>query len=261
MPEGDTLFRIAWRLRPILEGQCLVQAETRDVRIPADSLIGRRVVAVECRGKHLLIHADDGRAIHTHLGMTGSWHVYAPGEAWQKPRSRAALSVATEQTVCVCFSPKTLELLSPDGLRRHTHLRQLGPDILATVFDAEDVRSRFRLRPAVPVGEAIMNQTIMCGVGNIYKSETLFQCRMDPFIAVAQLTDERLLQVIEVARRLMRANLYSRTRRTRHSSDGQPFWVYGRSSGACFVCGEQIRMRHQGELGRSTYWCPTCQRS
>lgn len=260
MPEGDTLFRIAWRLRPLLEGQSVVQAVSSDPRIAANTLVGHSVLAVECRGKHLLIHADDGRAIHTHLGMTGSWHVYAPGETWQKPASRAALWLTTDQAVCVCFSPKTLELLSRDGLRRHTHLRQLGPDVLSAVFDAEEAHARFRARGWLPLGVALMDQTILCGVGNIYKSETLFQCRLDPFAAVSDLSDERLAQLVETARRLMRANLYSRTRRTRYSSDGQPFWVYGRSGKPCFRCGEAIHMRHQGDLGRSTYWCPICQR-
>jgi endonuclease-8 len=259
MPEGDTLFRIAARLQPVLTGRCIVRAESQDCRLSTQSLQGHCVTAIEPRGKHLLIHVDNGLTLHTHLGMTGAWHVYALGEPWQKPRHRAAVTLFTDEAVCVCFSPKTLELLSADGLRRHAHLQHLGPDVLAPAFDAREALRRLSLHHTLPIGEALMDQTILCGVGNIYKSEILFHCRLYPWCPVTSLTTNELDAVLAAARKLMRANLATQTRRTRFRADGSRFWVYGRSGQPCFVCGQVIGMRHQGTLGRSTYWCPSCQ--
>jgi endonuclease-8 len=259
MPEGDTIYRIAVRLRPILEQQRIAHVTARDSRLAVDTVTGQIVASIEPRGKHLLIHLANGHAVHSHLGMTGSWHVYSIGETWLKPASYAALTLSTERAVCVCFSPKTLELLSPDALRRHAHLHRLGPDVLADDFDGEQALVRFRVRDDLPIGEAIMDQTILCGVGNIYKSETLFKCRLNPFRPVSSLTDGELRGLIVAARRLMRANRTGHDRRTRFQHDGDRFWAYGRSGQPCLHCGQRICMRHQGTLGRSTYWCPGCQ--
>ena len=261
MPEGDTILRTARRLRPVLEGQRIARAGSRDPGWPAASLVGSQILAVESRGKHLLLHLADGRSVHSHLGMTGSWHVYAVNEPWQKPREKAALWLETEQAVCVCFSPKTLELLSPDALRRHPHLHRLGPDLLDRLPAPEELVARFRPHDPTPIGEALMNQTIVCGIGNVYKSELLFLCRRNPFVAVHGFTDDQLVELVARARELMRKNLAGFPRRTRFAADGQRVWVYGRSGEPCFVCGERIAMRRQGDLGRSTYWCPACQKA
>lgn len=259
MPEGDTIFRTASRLRAVLEGRRLAGAESRHPRLRAASLAGSTVAAVEPRGKHLLIHFQDGRVLHSHMGMTGSWHVYAAGQAWAKPASRAAIVLRVQDAACVCFSPKTIEMLSPAELRRHGQLNHLGPDILCEDVEEGEILRRFRLHDAAPIGEALMNQTLVCGIGNIYKSETLFVCRINPFVRVGQISDGELRQLLLSARDLMRRNLLGYPRRTRRAPDGRPVWVYGRRGEACLVCGEQIRMRRQGDLGRSTYWCPACQ--
>jgi endonuclease-8 len=237
------------------------RCEGRDPKLDAASLVGGCVTAIESRGKHLLMHFDDQRCLHSHLGMTGSWHVYAVGQTWRKPASRAAIAVYLNTTVCVCFSPKMLELLSPAGLRRHRLLSRLGPDLLAGQPDMAEILPRLRAHNPTPIGEAVMNQSIMCGIGNVYKSETLFLCRLDPFVRVGQLVDSDLVRVMDTARSLMMKNLRGYPRRTRHASDGNRLWVYGRHDKPCFVCGQIIRMRRQGDLGRSTYWCPTCQRA
>ena len=262
MPEGDTIYRTAVTLRSVLGGQTICEASGQSEDMNPRALMGRSVVATEARGKHLLIHLDDGQTIHSHMGMTGSWHVYRPEQTWQKPARLAKLVIRLSQSVCVCFTPKTLEVLSASELRGHVHLSRLGPDVLGEQFDATDVLPRLRQKPPeLTIGEAVMNQTVVCGIGNVYKSELLFIQRIDPFTHVQALRDEQLLPLIDRARKLMRRNLQGSVRTTRFGRDGQRLWVYGRSGEKCLRCGATIRMRRQGDLGRSTYWCPSCQLS
>lgn len=259
MPEGDTIYRTATRLRSALVDRRIDAATDPNSSVESDKLVGRTVTAVEAKGKHLLVHFDDGSAVHSHLGMTGSWHVYQKGERWRKPSHRAALALEAADTVCVCFSPKTLELLTATGLRRHPYLRRLGPDVLRDRLDERQIIDRFRVHDQTPIGEAVMNQSIVCGIGNVYKSETLFLTRIHPFTLVGQLSDDEIVAVVQNARTLMSKNLQGRPRRTRIRGDGPRMWVYGRNGGPCFECGERIKSRRQGDLGRITFWCPRCQ--
>ena len=258
MPEGDTIFRTAVQLRAAIE-ECRIVAAEGDRRVSRlETLADRTLTSIESRGKHLLMHFDDQRVLHSHMGMTGSWHLYHLGEPWQKPRRRAAAVLHTDSAVAVCFSPKTIDLLSPDGFRRNRYLQQLGPDLLATGLDVEEVLRRFRLHDLTPLGEAVMNQTIACGIGNVYKSEVLFVLRLNPFEPVQTLNDEQIRDLIETARSLMQRNLEGYPRRTRFRGSHRQ-WVYGRSGEPCFECGTRITLRRQGDLGRSTYWCERCQ--
>jgi endonuclease-8 len=259
MPEGDTIFRTAVHLRAALVGQRIEEVGCGDRKLATGDLRGQVVEAVEARGKHLLIHTDSNVVIHSHMGMTGSWHVYQPGEGWRKPAGHAAIVLRTASAVCVCFYPKTLEQLSPTQLRSHALLGRLGPDILADRGSDQPILERFRVHHPTPIGQAVMNQTIVCGIGNVYKSETLFLTRTHPWILVRQLPDERILEIIHNARRLMLANLGGYPRRTRTGRDGARLWVYRRTGQRCFVCGQTIQVGRQGDLGRTTYWCPECQ--
>ncbi|HEX4131954.1 MAG TPA: DNA-formamidopyrimidine glycosylase family protein [Pirellulales bacterium] len=259
MPEGDTIYRTAARLRPILAGQTIEHARSRDPALNVAQLVGRKLSGVEARGKHLLFHLDDGGALHSHMGMTGSWHLYRPGERWQKPEHRAAIVLEVPGHVVVCFSPEVLELLTAATLRRHEHLQTLGPDVLSGTLDSAEVLRRFRASDALPLGEAVMNQRIVCGIGNIYKSETLFLAKANPFATVGEFSDERMIEIVERAQALMSANLDGASRRTRPALSGPRMWVYGRSGEPCFNCGTTIELRRQGDLGRTTYWCPQCQ--
>lgn len=259
MPEGDTIHRTAIRLRPYLVGEQIVRARGWADRIDAESLVGARVPSIEARGKHLLLHLDDGRVIHGHSGMTGSWHLYPLGEPWQKPERRAALVLETDRLCVVFFSPKTLELLTPTQFRRHPYLHRLGPDLLAEGIDFEAVVARFKPHAARPLGEAVMDQTVACGIGNIWKSELLFLSNLDPFAPVGEVEEVRLRQMLELGRELMQHNLEGPGRRTRFEATGGPLWVYGRSGEPCYLCGTPIAMRRQGDLGRSTYYCARCQ--
>lgn len=263
MPEGDTLYRVAANLRPVLEGRRVVAATSSDRTtvepIDAASLVGRRVERVEARGKHLEISLDDRRVIHSHLGMTGSWHVYPLGEPWRKRPTSAALAVSTGVHAIVCFSPKLLELISETRHRRNGYLARLGPDLMLHDSDLGEALARMRVHNGAPIGEAVMNQTIAAGIGNVYKSETLFLSRINPWTRVGELPDERLLKYLSEARRLMRLNRGAGPRVTRFRTDGRRHWVYGRRGEPCYECGEVILLRRQGDAGRTTYWCSQCQ--
>lgn len=263
MPEGDTLYRVAAAIRPVLEGRRIDAASSSDRTtvdpIDAESLVGVAVTEVAARGKHLMVSMDDGRVVHLHLGMTGSVHVYPLGEPWRKKPSSAALALSTDTHVVVCFSPKLLELVSVTHLRRNRYLQRLGPDLMRHDSDLQAALSRMRVHNAAPIGEAVMNQTIVAGIGNVYKSETLFIARINPWTLVGELSDERLLNYLSEARRLMRLNRGPGRRVTRFRDGGQRHWVYGRTGQPCYVCGARIAVRRQGDTGRTTFWCATCQ--
>lgn len=259
MPEGDTIHRAATRLKAVLHDQRIIIAESNWLGQSANSLTGRKIKNVEARGKHLLVLLDDERVIHSHMGMTGSWHIYRPAEPWQKPAYRAALFLECESVCVVCFTPKLLEILTPAALRRHDYLNRLGPDLLASAPPDHEVLARFRQSNKAAIGEAMLNQTIISGIGNVYKSEILFILQLHPRTLVSDLPDEMLLQITRKASELMARNLTGRPRTTRYSLDGGRFHVYGRSGESCYTCGATIKLIRQGDLGRTTYFCPQCQ--
>jgi endonuclease-8 len=284
MPEGDTIFRTATTLRPVMEGGRIEGARIRDRQFEVERIVGRTVTGVEARGKHLLMHLREGeapaepkaagdarlggslalpitRVLHSHMGMTGSWHVYHPGQAWLKPAHYASLWLSINNLEVICFSPKQLELLSADQFRRHPHIQRLGPDLLAESFDETAAVARFRTRNDFPIGEAVMNQTLVCGIGNIYKSEVLFLMQFDPFAPVSRFTDDELARMLATARRLMQRNCGGPHRTTRVGGGPGSLWVYGKSGRPCPKCGTVIQLRRQGEAGRTTCWCPACQPS
>jgi endonuclease-8 len=138
-------------------------------------------------------------------------------------------------------------------------LSRLGPDVLANELDAATILGRFREQPASEIGSAVMDQELLSGIGNIYKSEALFLAEVSPFTRIGELDDARLLRVIDVARRLMQRNLGSERRTTPRGRIASRHWVYERSGEPCLRCGARIAMLRQNPLGRSTYYCPSCQ--
>jgi endonuclease VIII len=263
MPEGDTLFRIASRLRPALEGRAIVAALSHSfpnlAAIDAESLVGNVLERVEARGKHLLLTFDDQRVIHSHLGMNGSWHLYPIGEPWRKPPHLAGVALRTETHEAVNFNPKLLRLTTTAAIHRDPYLRRLGPDMMLEESDLAEVIARMLVYHASPIGEAVMNQTIACGIGNIYKSETLFLAKINPWTTVGELSHAELHRYLADARQLMRLNRHNGQRTTRFAGDGKRMWVYGRAGQPCFVCGTRVGVRRQGDAGRTTYWCAACQ--
>lgn len=271
MPEGDTILRAARALEKAIGGREITGFRSPLPGFAGVDLAGRRVARVEARGKNLIVRLDDGSALLSHMRMTGSWHLYRPGEAWRKPSRQARAVLETSDFVAVCFNAPVLELLTERQLARHAAVTELGPDILRSEgFDFEEARRRLRERNTAPIGETLIVQRAVAGIGNIYKSEALFLSGVDPFRPVADLEDETLDALLARARELMSANLGGALRTTRQGSGGGPYgpprpldggryWVYGRSGQPCRRCRTRIRMRRQGLAGRSTYWCPTCQ--
>ncbi len=257
MPEGDTIHRIARNLARVLVGETLVSA--RSFRVDADSLVGKAVVGVEAHGKHLLIELDDGRAIHTHLRMRGSWKLYPTSDANAPHYRDPDLELDTATWRATCLTPATLRIESAERLRRALAFH-LGDDPLRADVDAKAVTSTLRDSRHASVGEALLDQRLFAGLGNVYKSELLFIHRIDPFTAPASVDEAKLEALFEDASRLLRANLDT-TGRTTTGRDraGSRLYVYERSGLPCRECGESIRMRRQGDAARSTYFCARCQ--
>lgn len=269
MPEGDTLFRIAAALRPQLTGRRIVAAAARRPGPKVELLVGATVESVEARGKNLLIRFDAGLVLRTHLGVRGSWHRYARGERWQFPPSRAGVVLETDAAAIVCFDPATVELFEARAEAIHPVLSALGPDLLSVGFgepEIEDVLRRLRDpdREATSIAEALVDQQVMAGIGNLYKSEVLFVERVNPFVAVGAIDDDTLRRVVETSRRLLLENKESGHRVTTGPPVGRrlpsdSLWVYARTGKPCRRCGTPIRQRSHGALERVTYWCPSCQ--
>lgn len=264
MPEGDTLHRTAARLRPALAGEVLARFDAP--RLVGDRpRPGERIESVEAVGKHLLVRFAGGLVLETHLGMTGSWHLYRPGERWRKPTGAAWVVLGTEAWLAVCFSPPVVRThragsgRPPDHSRDHSrdHLAHLGPDLCrpGPDLDAAVAAMGRCAGPATEVKVALLDQRIACGVGNVYASEVCFACGVDPFTPVAAVDEPTRRELLATAARLLSANLGAGARTTVPGG----LAVYGRSGRPCRRCATPVRSARQGEQARSTYWCPTCQ--
>src|SRR5438105_6521740 len=208
MPEGDTIFRTSETLRRWLGGRQITAARSRVYGFPALRLVGMRVDGVDARGKHLLIRLDGGHVLHTHLRMSGSWHVYPEGRPWRRPESQARLVLEAGDRVAVCFNAPVVELLQPKAESAHPSLGRLGPDVLSDDLDLDEVRRRARTRrPEVALGELLLDQQVVSGIGNIWRSEALFLEGRNPWAERQKLSDEELAALVLTAAKLMRASV------------------------------------------------------
>jgi endonuclease VIII len=215
---------------------------------------------VEARGKHLLIGFSGGRWLRTHMRMRGSWHRYRPGEPWRLPARRAVCVLETDAAVAVCFDAPVVELLTDADLARHGALRAMGPDLLGESPDLDEAVRRLRDREFTALGEALLDQRAVAGIGNVVKSESLFIEGLDPWTPVSAFSDEELHAVLRRAGKLLAANTGGGRRvTTGRRAPGEALWVYRRTGQACRRCGTLIRARRQGSQARTTYWCPRCQ--
>jgi endonuclease-8 len=273
MPEGDTIFRAARTLQRALAGKTVVRFESMIPaldRIHDDAPItGRTIEQVHASGKHLLMHFSGDLVLRTHMRMNGSWHIYRPGETWQRPRRDMRVLIATADFEAVGFNVPVAEFIRDRDIARHEELRRLGPDVLSDAFDLEEALRRLRERGDTAVADAILNQRVLAGLGNVYKSEVLFMCRVNPFTPVRALEEPSLRSIVDTARHLLVANVsermapmttYTGFRRTTGRDDpAERLWVYGRARLPCRKCGTSIQVRKQGTDARLTYWCPACQ--
>jgi endonuclease-8 len=273
MPGGDPIFRAARTLHRALAGKVVDHFESvlpSLNRIDEDApLAGRTIESVAAQGKHLLMHFSGDLVLRTHMRMNGSWHIYKRGERWHRPRRDMRIVVASSDYEAVGFNIPVAEFLTSRDVARHHELRKLGPDVLSDRFDASEVVRRLRERPSTPIADALLAQHVIAGLGNVYKSEVLFMSGVNPFMAVREIDDAKLHDVLAIARRVLASNVHDSVapmttytgyrRTTRRAAPTERLWVYGRARLPCRRCGTPIRIRKQGLDARLTYWCPQCQ--
>lgn len=264
MPEGHTIHRAARRIGSVLRGQEIERVEARGPGLvearAAERLRGDVVRDVEARGKHLMIHTEGGYTIHSHLRMDGAWHLYRAGERWRKSRTRAWLALGAGEWDAVNFDGPILELVHTADLDKVRGLAELGPDLLIEPFDDAEYLRRMRRANEREIGDALLQQWIVAGIGNIYKSESLFMTLNDPWQLVREFSDEELVRIREKATTIMTEGITNSRAVTFHGPGRPGRWVYRRAGEACRRCATRILAREQGADRRVTYWCPKCQR-
>jgi endonuclease-8 len=271
MPEGDTLFRTARTLDRALRGKQLVRFETvlaQLSRVDDDAPIaGRTVEAVRSVGKHLLVELSGDLVLRTHMRMQGSWHIYRRGERWQRPRASMRVVLETADFQAVAFGVPVAEFRSGRALKQDPVLSTLGPDLLSDAFDVEAAVRRLRERGALGIGEALLDQRALAGIGNVYKNEVCFVEGVHPFRTVASLDEATLHRLVATARQLLARGAGTEQHfadgALRRTVPGAPpgarLWVYRRGGKRCRRCGTPIVREVRGLQGRSTYFCPSCQ--
>jgi endonuclease-8 len=266
MPEGDTIHRAARTLQAALAGRTITRFETVfpqlsrvDHQSPLAGRVVERVVAV---GKNLVMDFSGDLHLRTHMRMNGSWHIYKPGERWRKRFSEMRIVLETEEWIAVAFNVPVAEFHDARSLERQEDLLRIGPDFLGETFDFDEARRRIRERADEEIADVLLNQRVVAGIGNEYKSELLFMARVSPFAKVREVTDEQLDTILKISRKVMLANINKRSaaRITTFSLDPrQKQYVYSRGSKPCRKCGTRIEYAKQGKDARGTYWCPRCQ--
>lgn len=252
--EGDAILRLARSIDARLAGKEIssrTPGPRRPAGLPASELDCRTLERVESRGKHLLIHFDADLVLHSHLGVRGSWQLYSAGEPWRRPAHEAWIALSAVGTEAVNFGGSMMRIVREAQLRRDPRLARLGPDLLGDDFDAALAVDRIRgTRPELELGNALLGQRLVAGIGNIFKSEGCFAARIDPHMPVGSLSDEELVGVLEATRELMLEAV---------DTGRQPSQVYRKAGRPCPRCETTILSRAQGESARITYWCPACQ--
>jgi endonuclease-8 len=288
MPEGDSIFRAARSMHRVLAGHVVTRFETAYAhldRVNVDSPIaGRTIERVESAGKHLLIvfGAPNARTVRvgeesgdlilrTHMRMNGSWHLYRHGEKWWRGPQAMRVRIDTADWVAVAFNVPVAEFVTAKELATTDPVAKLGPDLLGREFDRDEAVRRLIASAHQPIAMSLLDQRLVAGIGNIYKSEVLFLAGVNPFTPVSAVPKETLERAMDLARGLLKDNVidgtspriqtYRNLRMTnRASGHDQSLWVYGRAGKPCRNCGTPIEMKKMGVEARSTYWCPLCQR-
>jgi endonuclease-8 len=254
VPEGDTIHYAANRIRPVLEGRVPDELATPHPRFGRDRwperLGGRAVTSVDALGKHLFLRFEGALVIHSHLRLTGKWRVRDAGEP-RPPRTWLALRRGDRQVLQL--GGPVLELMTESRTRLDQRIAGLGPDILAGVFDEERFLRRLRGDdPTRPIGDALIDQRTVAGIGNLWKAEGCFAAAIDPWRRTGDVSDEEALAIVHACRPRMQES----------AASGMPerfATIYGRAGKPCPRCGATIQARGQWDDNRRTYWCPSCQ--
>lgn len=282
MPEGDTIFRSARALAKVLTGKTVLRFDTQYAHLATVNddkpVIGRVIQQVEARGKWLLMYFSSDLILVTHMLMSGSWHIYKTGEKWWSPRKAMRALIEVEGWQAVAFNVPVAEFHTAASLARKSSVPKLGPDILSAGYTANQglqaLQQRAQTHPDDEIANVLLNQRVLAGLGNVYKSEVAFAARVHPFRRMSTITADEMLQMADVSQRYMQANVldgstetggdgiitYTGHRRTTGAANtANRLWVYGRRGQECRRCGALVEMRKQGTGARSTYWCPECQ--
>jgi endonuclease VIII len=252
VPEGDTVYLAAQRLDSALSGQTVTSSDFRIPKYATVDLAGKVIQGVRPRGKHLFFDMGDV-SLHTHFKMQGSWHLYRRGQRWRRPAHQARVILKTERWTAVGFDLPVIELVrEADAVVAH-----LGSDLLDENFDPADAERRILLQPDRPLGEALLDQTVVAGLGNVYRSEVCFLAGLDPRMPVRNVRD--VGSVLQLARRMIMGNRATGSQiTTGDKRPGRQHWVYKRNGFGCRRCGTPISMARDAN-DRVTYWCPSCQ--
>ena len=276
MPEGDSIFRAARSMHRVLSGHLVTKFETAYAhldRVNVDTpIVGRTIERIESAGKHHLIVFSGDLILRTHMRMNGSWHLYHHGERWWRGPQAMRVRIDTADWVAVAFSVPVAEFVTPKELTTTDPVAKLGPDLLGREFDRDEAVRRLMASAHQPIAMSLLDQRLVAGIGNVYKSEVLFLSSVNPFTPVAAVPKETLERMMDLARGLLKDNVidgtspriqtYRNLRMTNRASEhDESLWVYGRAGKPCRKCGTPIEMRKMGIEARSTYWCPQCQQS
>jgi endonuclease-8 len=254
VPEGDTIHYAASKIRPALQGKVPDRIETPHPRFGRDRwperLAGAHVRSVDAHGKNLFLRFDNGLTIHSHLRMTGKWRVR--DLAWHPPRNTWLVIYAGDRQVAQINGP-VLELMTDSRTRFDRRLAMLGPDILAPELDEEGILRRLREDdPTRAIGDALLDQRILAGIGNLWKAEGCWHAQIDPWRRTGDVSDEEVLRILAETRPRMQES-------ARNGMQDRFRTIYGTSGRPCPRCGTLVKSRGQGDDGRTTYWCPGCQ--
>ncbi|MEP6598847.1 MAG: DNA-formamidopyrimidine glycosylase family protein [Actinomycetota bacterium] len=259
MPEGDTVWLTAKRLDTALAGNVVTTFDLRVPQLATADLRGETVIRVLARGKHILTRFGNGMSLHSHLRMDGAWYLVRAGQrARRHPQHLIRAQVGNVSWLATGYRVHDLRLFHT--AREAELVGHLGPDLLGEDWDADEALRRLRTQPYRAVGDAILDQRNLAGIGNMYKAEVLFVVRVNPWTRVDDVPD--LGRLVGTARRLLRANRdHPEQTTTGLTGRGREHWVYLRGGEACRRCGSPIARAEQGDCGseRSTYWCPRCQ--
>ncbi len=274
MPEGDTIFRTARTLQSTIGGQQVTRFESvlpQLERVDYDTpLAGRTVEKVEARGKWRLIYFSGDLILLTHMLMSGSWHIYRPGERWQRPRGDMRIVIETAAMIAVGFHIPVAEFHTARSLERREGFNRLGPAPLAGDFNGAEAIANLASRPELELGLALLDQKLMAGLGNVFKSEVAFACGLNPFRLVGTLSSAQLAELVTTSQKFLQANttpasadrivtFVPHRRTTGRSNAEENLWVYGRAGKPCRRCSTPIRSAKHRADGRVSFWCPVCQ--
>ncbi len=259
MPDGDTIHRAASALRTALGGKAMTRFDAPRLVGPVPQA-GRTIEQVESHGKHLEIAWDNGMILHTHMRMSGSWHVYRHGEKWRRPYQQMRASIENDEWVAVCFNAPLVETYRLPDKRRHPGMGRLGPNLCEPNVDLgmavnlllsyHDANAR--------IGEVLLDQRVMVGVGNVYRCEVLWATGVSPYAPVGALTEHDAIRIVNTAASQLRMNLQAAPANAPSATRGA-LAVYGRNGQGCPRCPGTIDRTRMGTHNRVLYWCPSCQ--